>query len=133
MSDTTLTEGAHIGAMLSKLLTDCGVLNDVGFSTDCLTFYLKSKALEGYFVTYHNNTISLLCPDKTYWPTAQESYLYAWLFALAKETGALVALASWESNGAIVTDPNGACEEVSEELKEHLAGKYVFLETDSVN
>ena len=75
-------------------------------------------------VTFHRETIALLGPTEEWWEFLENSMLFERLYAIAENTGCLIALSAADTGAASVWSPA---------LDQQLEGKYVFVAPASLN
>jgi len=134
MEEQYPAQGAWVGHLITDFLYSrlTSRVTDVTFEDGCVVWELDMNQYEegeivDYLklaVTFHRGTIALLGPTEEWWEFLEKSMLFERLYAIAENTGCLIALSSADTGAASVWSPA---------LDQQLKGKYVFAAPDSLN
>ena len=134
MEEQYPAQGAWVGHLITDFLYSrlTSRVTDVTYRDGCVYWELDMNQYEegevvDYLklaVTFHRGTIALLGPTEEWWESLEKSILFERLYAIAENTGCLIALSAADTGDASVWDPA---------LDQQLEGKYVFAAPESLN
>jgi len=134
MEEQYPAQGAWVGHLITDFLYSrlTSRVTDVTFEDGCVVWELDMNQYEegeivDYLklaVTFHRGTIALLGPTEEWWEFLEKSILFERLYAIAENTGCLIALSSADTGAASVWDPK---------VDAKVEGQYVFPAPDSLN
>ena len=134
MEEQYPAQGAWVGHLITDFLYSrlTSRVTDVTYRDGCVYWELDMNQYEDgdvvdylkLAVTFHRGTIALLGPTEECWEFLEKSILFERLYAIAENTGCLIALSAVDTGDASVWSPA---------LDQQLEGKYVFAAPASLN